>query len=85
MILNPGSLISSTSRVTLSFSPSSPSRQVLEQATERALEDLIVIALETGNYEKARSRFAEAQEVLSQTALARLFRLALNEYGVTLA
>jgi len=55
-----------------------------EQAAHRAFEDLIVIALETGNVPGAKSRFAEAQEVLNGESLDELVEMARGDYGVEL-
>ena len=56
----------------------------LNSASENAFSDLIVAALDTGNPEKARTRFKEAQETLPQASLQRLYRMALQDYGVHL-
>jgi hypothetical protein len=55
-----------------------------DQATYRAYEDLIVIALDTGNVPGARLRFKEAEDQLSEFSHGELYSMALNDYGIDL-
>lgn len=57
---------------------------LVEQAAYRAYEDLIVIALDTGNVPMAKLRFKESEESLGEFSRKELYQMVLQDYGIDL-
>lgn len=55
-----------------------------QQAAYRVFENLIIVALDTGNIDKARSRYQGAKEVLNEQGLGDLRDFVDEHYRVSL-